>query len=105
MICHRSVPSDGTIRYNKRTSLAIGLSTRFLFSFLKGSSYHKYHFVYFLAYLGKDKDLPGVSCKDINDSHDNLTSGEYWIDPSNSNDPFTVFCDMTTDGGEINCIY
>ena len=28
-------------------------------------------------------------------------SGEYWIDPSGSNDPFTVTCDMETDGGEI----
>lgn len=88
----------------RRASLAVCLLTRFLVPILKGSSYHKYQFVYFLAYLGKNKDLPGVSCKDIKDSHGNLTSGEYWIDPTNSNDPFTVFCDMTTDGGEINHI-
>ena len=28
-------------------------------------------------------------------------SGENWIDPGGSNDPFTVMCDMETDGGEI----
>ena len=49
-----------------------------------------------------DKDLPGLSCKDISDSHKDLASGVYWIDPTDSSNPFTVFCDMTTDGGEMN---
>ena len=30
-------------------------------------------------------------------------TGEYWIDPTISNDEFTVFCDMQTDGGNY-CI-
>jgi len=46
-----------------------------------------------------DKDLPGLSCKDISDSNKDSASGVYWIDPTDSNNPFTVFCDMTTDGG------
>ncbi|XP_078364590.1 fibrinogen-like protein A [Oculina patagonica] len=30
---------------------------------------------------------------------DSEGDGEYWIDPTASGDPFTVFCDMTTDRG------
>ena len=29
------------------------------------------------------------------------SSGEYFIDPTKSGDPFKVFCDMKTDGGEL----
>lgn len=54
----------------------------------------------FRARLGLVKDLPGLSCKEIKYSYDNLTSGEYWINPNNTKDPFTVFCDMeTVEGG------
>ena len=28
--------------------------------------------------------------------------GEYWIEPTASGDPFTVFCDMVTDRGKID---
>ena len=61
-------------------------------------------FLRFIARIGIDKDLPGLSCKDISDSHKDLASGVYWIDPTDSSNPFTVFCDMTTDGGEMNHI-
>lgn len=74
-----------------------------LFPNLEDSSYHNSpQFPHFVVHLGKDKDLPGLSCKDISDSHKGLASGVYWIDPTDSKDPFTVFCDMTTDGGKIN---
>ena len=33
-------------------------------------------------------------------SADAQGDGEYLIDPTSSGDPFTVFCDMTTDGGK-----
>lgn len=63
---------------------------------MKGSVYLENPF---RAPLGVVKDLPGLSCKDISESQENVMSGEYWIDPSGSNDPFTVTCDMETDGG------
>ena len=44
-----------------------------------------------------------MSCKDIKDSHEDAATGEYWIDPTISNDAFTVFCEMQTDGGNY-CI-
>ena len=44
-----------------------------------------------------------MSCKDIKDSNEDAATGEYCIDPTNSNDEFTVFCDMQTDGGNY-CI-
>ena len=44
-----------------------------------------------------------MSCKDIKDSNEDAATGEYWIDPTISNDSFTVFCDMQTDGGNY-CI-
>ena len=44
-----------------------------------------------------------MSCKDIKDSNEDAATGEYWIDPTISNDEFTVFCDMQTDGGNY-CI-
>lgn len=48
--------------------------------------------------------LPGLSCKDIKDSHTDIISGKYWVDPSNTRDPFPVFCDMETDGGKNNTL-
>ena len=59
--------------------------------------------VFFLARLGVVQSLPGLSCKDIKDSNEDAGTGEYWIDPTISNDAFTVFCDMQTDGGNY-CI-
>ncbi|XP_029185444.2 uncharacterized protein LOC114953371 [Acropora millepora] len=53
----------------------------------------------FRARLGAVQSLPGLSCKDIKDSNEDSATGEYWIDPTISNDAFTVFCDMQTDGG------
>ncbi|PFX17042.1 Angiopoietin-4 [Stylophora pistillata] len=53
----------------------------------------------FRGRIGEEKDFPGISCKEIKDSQHNSPNGQYWIDPSNSDDPFTVFCDMQTDGG------
>ena len=44
---------------------------------------------------------PGFSCNDIVISGDAQGDGEYWIDPTASGDPFTVFCDMATDQGKI----
>ena len=57
----------------------------------------------FLARLGVLQRLPGLSCKDIKDSNEDAATGEYWIDPTISNDEFAVFCDMQTDGGNY-CI-
>ena len=53
-----------------------------------------------LAAKKGSKSSPGSSCKDILISGDAQGDGEYWIDPAASGDPFTVFCDMHTDGGE-----
>ena len=44
---------------------------------------------------------PAYSCKSIRDSGDSKGDGRYWIDPENSGNPLNVYCDMTTDGGEI----
>ena len=41
------------------------------------------------------------SCKDIRDSDSSKGDGEYWIDPVRSGNPLKVFCDMTTNGGEV----
>ena len=43
---------------------------------------------------------PAHSCK-IRDSGDSKGDGRYWIDPENSGNPLNVYCDMTTDGGQI----
>ena len=48
---------------------------------------------------GHDPAQPGESCKHILDSGFSVGDGEYWIDPGNLGNPFEVFCDMTTDGG------
>ena len=53
-----------------------------------------------VAKKGSKASVPGSSCKDIMISGDAQGDGEYWIDPTASGDPFTVFCDMTTDGGK-----
>ncbi|KXJ12405.1 hypothetical protein AC249_AIPGENE10600 [Exaiptasia diaphana] len=50
---------------------------------------------------GSSSFLAGHSCKGIKgDSRgESRRDGEYWIDPGNTGKPFTVYCDMTTDGG------
>ena len=37
------------------------------------------------------------SCRHV---HPSSGDGEYSIDPTMSGNPFTVYCDMTTDGGK-----
>ncbi|KAL9987345.1 hypothetical protein ACROYT_G001635 [Oculina patagonica] len=53
----------------------------------------------FRAKKGSKSSVPGSSCEDILISGESEGDGEYWIDPADSGDPFTVFCDMTTDQG------
>ena len=53
----------------------------------------------FLVKKGSKPSVPGHSCKDIVKSGDSTGDGEYWIDPARSENPFKVYCDMTTDGG------
>ena len=53
------------------------------------------------AKKGSTALAPGSSCNDIVTSGDAQGDGEHWIDPTASGDPFTVFCDMTTDKGKI----
>ncbi|KAL9978232.1 hypothetical protein ACROYT_G015727 [Oculina patagonica] len=55
------------------------------------------------TYMGlKRKPLQGVhktlyrSCEDVDPSNGD---GEYSIDPTSSGNPYTAYCDMTTDGG------
>ena len=38
------------------------------------------------------------SCRHV---HTSQGDGEYYIDPTMSGNPFTVYCDMTTDGGNL----
>ena len=53
------------------------------------------------AKRGLNSCQPANSCKDIRDSGDSRGDGEYWIDPEKSGNPLKVYCDMTTDGGEV----
>ena len=52
-----------------------------------------------LAKKGSHPLLAGHSCKEMKDLGESRGDGEYWIDPGNTGQPFTVYCDMTTDGG------
>ena len=65
--------------------------------------YHIQSFVLLSAAAkrGWNSKLPAYSCKSIRDSGDSKGDGRYWIDPENSGNPLKVYCDMTTDGGEI----
>ncbi|KXJ10593.1 hypothetical protein AC249_AIPGENE26269 [Exaiptasia diaphana] len=54
---------------------------------------------YHLAKKGSDPLFAGHSCKEIKDLGESRGDREYWIDPGNTGQPFTVYCDMTTDGG------
>ena len=53
---------------------------------------------------GFNPATPGRSCKDIVISGIPVRSGEYWIDPENSGNPFKVFCDMSTNGGTCDLV-
>ena len=53
------------------------------------------------ATRGWNSKQPAYSCKDIRESGDSKGDGKYWIDPAQSGNPLKVYCDMTTDGGEI----
>ena len=48
---------------------------------------------------GSHPRFPGHSCKEIKDLGESRGDGEYSIDPGNTGQPFTVYCDMTTDSG------
>ena len=65
--------------------------------------YHIQSFVLLSAAAerGWNSKQPAYSCKSIRDSGDSKGDGRYWIDPENSGNPLNVYCDMTTDGGEI----
>ena len=65
--------------------------------------YHKQSFVLLSAAAkrGWNSKQPAYSCKSIRDSGDSKGDGRYWIDPTKSGTPLKVYCDMTTDGGEV----
>jgi len=48
---------------------------------------------------GTSVDDPGSSCQDIKTFDATVESGIYWIAPDPEQNPFKVYCDMTTDGG------
>ncbi len=49
---------------------------------------------------GNSADCEGRSCKELLDGAEGpMSDGLYWIDPTVSNNPFEVWCDMSTDGG------
>ena len=52
------------------------------------------------AKKGSKASVPGSSCKDILTSGEAQGNGGYWIDPTDSGDPFKVFCDMSSYGGK-----
>jgi len=54
------------------------------------------------AKKGSKSSVPGSSCKDILISGEADGDGEYWIDPADLENAFTVFCDMTSVQGTLN---
>ncbi|XP_031570575.1 uncharacterized protein LOC116304918 [Actinia tenebrosa] len=48
---------------------------------------------------GSSSSYPGHSCQNIKWTGEDIGDGRYWINPGNTGTPFTVYCDMTTDGG------
>ena len=52
------------------------------------------------AKKGSKASVPGSSCKDILTSGEAQGNGGYWIDLTDSGDPFKVFCDMNSYGGK-----
>ncbi|MFA5431739.1 MAG: fibrinogen-like YCDxxxxGGGW domain-containing protein [Candidatus Paceibacterota bacterium] len=87
-------PVSGYYTYTSDgTSFTIGsFSANYYYSSLSG---------FFSGGNGTTSQLAGRTCKTILDSGNSTGSKAYWIDPdgANSNSPFQVYCDMTTDGG------
>ena len=54
------------------------------------------------ARKGSKSSVPGSSCNDILISGEALGDGEYWIDPTDSENAFPAFCDMTSVQGTLN---
>ncbi len=54
-----------------------------------------------LTLIGNAPTYPGYSAKDIRISNPTAATGVYWIDPDlvGGNSPFSVFADMTSQGG------
>lgn len=52
---------------------------------------------------GSIEGVPGRSCKDIKESGDFSSDGEYWIKPVGAAQPFQAFCDMAAVGGTLIC--
>ena len=52
---------------------------------------------FFTIILAELKRASFRSCRHV---HPSNRDGEYSIDPTLSGNPFTVYCDMTTDGGK-----
>ncbi|XP_031564447.1 uncharacterized protein LOC116299869 [Actinia tenebrosa] len=48
---------------------------------------------------GSSSSYPGHSCQNIKWTGQDTGDGRYCINPGNTGTPFTVYCDMTTDGG------
>lgn len=49
---------------------------------------------------GTTKEKAGVSCYTIRHAHGKTTDGTYWVTGTSRNNPFQVFCDMTSCGGD-----
>ncbi|XP_048577192.1 uncharacterized protein LOC116617399 isoform X3 [Nematostella vectensis] len=52
-----------------------------------------------IGYNGSSSETPGRSCLTIKLNGNSRDDGIYWIQPTPAVEPFTVYCDMTTDGG------
>ena len=53
----------------------------------------------FIVQLGSSEKVPALSCEEIKKSSSEASSGRYWLDPSVSGSPISVYCDLAN-GGE-----